>query len=410
MPNVTIRQARTFLAAAKYSSITGAAKAVNRSQTSVTKSLQDLERELDVELFDRSSKGVTLTTYGKALETGALLAAAAFERAGGLIPPMTMSGSPSVARFFQMDVSDKWLDAFLATAEQQNLVAAAQQLHVTTAAISANLRKLEDTLNTTLFERTPNATIPTTFARMLVQYIKLARNHLSHACDELAGMKGVKTGRVAVGSLPFVRTLILPRAITMMRHSHPYIDVSTLEGPYDDLVTSLRCGDVDFVVGALRGVAAETDLVEEPLLEEKLSLIVRNGHPLQSKKVIGWPDLLDFEWILPRRGTPTRDLFEAALENHDLAPPQHVVETSSTVMVRALLAEADQITVLSKHQIYYEEQYGLLAALPFDLPETTRPIGITRRAQSSVAPAAELLMNDIKEVVKHVGELEQSIS
>lgn len=402
MASVTIRQARTFLAAARHSSITGAAREINRSQTSVTKSLQDLERELGVELFDRTSKGVTLTAYGKALEAGATQAAAAFEAARGLVPPLLMHNSPSAARFFQMDVSDKWLDSFLATAEQQNLAGAAKQLGVTTAAVSANLRKLEDTLNSTLFERLPNATIPTTFAKQLVQHVKLARSHLRHASDELSGMKGVKTGRVAVGSLPFVRTLVLPRAITMMRHSHPYIDVSTLEGRYDDLVAALRCGDLDLVVGALRGESRDADLTEEALIEDELSLIVRRGHPLQERNDIDWPDLLDYEWILPRRGTPTRELFEAALISHDLKAPQHVVETSSTVLLRGLLLETDHVTVLSRHQIYYEEKHDMLTALPFKLPHTRRPIGITCRARGSMAPAAVLLMEDLRKVARDI--------
>ena len=404
MSQISVRQARTFLAAARQSTISGAAKAINRSQTSVTKSLQDLERELGVELFDRSSMGITLTTYGKALERAANEAAAAFERAGELVPPAHMRESSSVARFFQMDVSDKWVDAFLATAEQQSLLGAAKQLAVTTAAVSANLRKLEDSLNTTLFDRTPTATIPTAYTRTLVRYVKLARSHLRHACDELSSMKGVKTGRVTVGSLPFMRTLILPRAITMMRKSHPYIDVSTLEGRYDDLIVALRCGDIDFLVGALRESASESDLIETALLEDELSLVVRSGHPLQDKKTVDWPDLLDFEWILPRRGTPTRELFEAAIESHNLTVPQHVVETSSTVLLRGLLMETDHVTVLSRHQIFYEEKAGMLVALPFELPKTRRPIGITLRAHTSVAPAATLLIDDLRVVVAEILE------
>jgi LysR family transcriptional regulator of gallate degradation len=399
---ISIRQARTFLAVAESSSVTGAAKTINRSQTSVTKSLQDLESDLGVELFDRSSKGVTLTAFGKALQRSAKEAADAFEHAGGLVPPMIMKESPGVARFFNMDVSDKWLDAFLSTAEHGNLAAAANELKVTTAAVSANLRKLEDSLNATLFERLPHATVPTAFARSLIRYIKLARSHLRHACDELSSMKGEKIGSITVGSLPFMRSLILPRAITRLRQAHPYLDVSTLEGPYDDLVTALRCGDIEFLAGALRGPARDSDLVEEPLLEDQLSLIVRSGHPLQVMETIDWPDLLDYEWILPRRGTPTRQLFEAAIHAHDLESPQHVIETSSTALLRGLLVETDMVTVLSRHQIYYEENNGILAALPFELSQTRRPIGITRRNHSSMAPAATLLVEELRTVVKEI--------
>ena len=402
MSRISIRQARTFLAVADSSSVTGAAKIINRSQTSVTKALQDLERELGVELFDRSSKGVTLTAYGRALERGAREAAGAFERASGLVPPMIMRDSPGMTRFFHMDVSDRWLDALVTTAEHQSIAAAAGELDVTTAAVSANLRKLEDTLNTTLFERLPNTTIPTTFARSIIRYVKLARSHLQHACDELSGMRGEKTGRVRVGSLPFVRSVILPRAIARLRRGHPYFDVSTFEGRYDDLVTALRCGDIDFLVGALRGADRDADLLEEALLEDQLSLIVRSGHPLQTKDGVDWPDLLDYEWILPRQGTPTRKLFEAALHAHDLASPQHVVQTSSMILLRGLLVETDMVTVLSRHQIYYDEQKGLLAALPFELADTRRPIGITFRDRGSLAPAAELLAQEIRDVVAEV--------
>ena len=398
MPHVSFRQARTFLAACEHSSVSGAAKSINRSQSSVTKSLQELERALDTDLFDRSSKGVSLTAFGKVLEIGASKASETLAAASGLLPPVFMRSSPSVSRFFQMDVSDKWLAAFLATAEHQNLAGAAEQLGITPAAVSSNVRKLEDTLNTTLFERLPTATVPTVFARELVRHVKLAQSHLRHACDDIAQTKGVKSGRVSVGSLPFVRTLILPKAIAAMRAEHPEIDVSTLEGPYEDLVAALRCGDIDFIVGALRDQLQDSGLHEEALLDDELSVIVRSGHPLQRRQTIDWPDLLDYEWILPRHGTPTRELFEQALEAQGLHCPSHVVETSSSLLLRGLLIESEQITVLSRHQIYYDEAHGMLAVLPFELPGTRRPIGITTRANSSMAPAARLLIDAIKEV------------
>ncbi len=398
MSQVSIRQARTFLAACKHSSISGAAQAINRSQTSVTKSLQKLERDIGVELFDRSSKGVTLTAFGKALEVGAAQAAQALSAAGEMVPPLIMQGSPGVLRFFQMDVSDKWLDAFLATAEHQNLSVAAEHLGVTTAAVSSNIRKLEDTLNASLFERLPSANIPTSFARELVRYIKLAKSHLRQSVDEIASMQGEEAGSVSIGSLPFVRTLILPRAISWLRRDHPNIDISTMEGRYDDLVTALRCGDIDFLVGALRGTVIEAGLQEEPIMDDQLSIIVRVGHPLQKKKRLTWPMLMAYEWILPRIGTPTRSLFENALHQHGLGSPQHVVETSSMILLRGLLLEGDQVTVLSRHQVFREVESGMLATLPFTLPTTIRPIGITSRAKGGMSPAARLLTDNVRKV------------
>ena len=398
MPSIGIRQARIFLAVADSLSITRAAKSLNRSQTSVTKSLHDLEHQLGVELFDRSSKGVSLTAFGECLLPRAREAAEAFAMTRELVPPAAMQQSSSTARFFRMDVSDKWLDAFLATSEHQNIASASEHLRLTPAAISSSLRKLEDTLHTVLFERTPNAVIPSAFGQSLANYVKLARSHLRHACDELAGLQGVNTGRLTIGTLPFVRTIIVPRAINGILGEHPYLDVSTVEGPYDDLVAALRCGDIDLMVGALRGSAVDKDLKEEMILDDNLSAVVRAGHPLLNKQVLQWQDLLRYQWVLPRHGTPTRALFEAAIVDHGLTVPPHVIETSSLVMLRGLLLESDRVTILSRHQIRFEEQTDLLAALSFELSGSGRPIGLIFRKNGSLSPAAMLFAEEVRVV------------
>ena len=393
---ISFRQARVFLAVADCRCITQAAKALNRSQTCVTKSLRDLEDQLRETLFDRSSKGVTLTAFGECLLKRAREAEAAFAAAGERVAPAAIRDSTSTARFYRMDVSDRWLDAFIAVAEHQNFAAAAEHLGLTAAAVSASVRKLEDTLRTSLFDRTPTSNVPTQFGASLARYVKLARSHLRSACDEIVGLRGVKRGRLVIGTLPFVRTIIVPKAITSLLDKHCYLDVATVEGSYEDLVAGLRCGDIDLVLGALRGDSADYELEEEAVFHDSLSVIVRAGHPLLRNPQCEWRDLLDYQWILPRNGTPTRQLFEQALDARRLALPRHVIETSSLVLLRGLLLESDRLTVLSRHQVRFEDQSGLLATLPFELRGTRRPFGITRRRNGEPSPAAELFVREFR--------------
>lgn len=396
MPHIGIRQAKIFLAVADSLCVTRAAVLLDRSQASVTKSLQELEQQLGVTLFDRSSKGVSLTAFGKCLLPHAREAAEAFSAAGEYLASHSVRRGAHAAAIGRMDVSDRWLDAFLAVAEHQDLATAAEHLGVTSAAISLSLRKLDKAAGASLFESTPQAVVPSASGRLLLQYVKLARSHLRHACDELAGMQGAHVGRIVIGTLPFVRTIIVPRAITSLLESHPQFDVATVEGPYEDLVAALRCGDIDLMVGALRGDAADRDLLEERVLDDNLSIVARAGHPLGKCGTLNWPDLLSYNWILPRRGTPTRELFERAVSLRGLKVPPHVVETSSLVTLRGLLLESDRITILSRHQVLIEEQCGLLAVLNFELHGTARPIGITIRRRGSMSPAAALLAQEIR--------------
>ena len=52
----------------------------------------------------------------------------------------------------------------------------------------------------------------------------------------------------------------------------------------------------------------------------------------------------------------------------------------------------------------YEEQSGLLATLPVDLPETRLPIGITTRARSVLAPAVEMFIEELRKVAQQVSK------
>lgn len=408
MPSITIRQARIFRETIEHQSISGAARAISRSQTAVTKSLQELERVLGVSLLDRTTRGVTPTRFGQALKTRADLVAAAFEEARLLISPAVLRQTPGLVRFFQMDVSQKWLEAFVAIDKHRNLQTAASSLRISKSAVSANLRKLEDALNLTLFERQPNAMVPSQLGQRLVQFVKLAMNHLRHANDELSDMQGVKRGRVDVGSLPVFRAQVLPSAIAALTQSHGYIDISTWEGAYEDLVSALRCGDIDFLAGALHGNSNDPDLATEVLKEDSLRLVVGADHPLTQRTDLTWDDLLRYRWVLNRPGTPSRELFEKELRGNQLSVPRHAVETSSILVTRGILGASDCIAILSTPQVYQELDLGLLSVLRFDLTLAKRPVGLVTRADGSLSPAARLLIDCIRAALEHVKDYDVS--
>lgn len=397
MSKFPVRQARAFLEVARRGGVTRAAAVLNKSQTSVTRAIRDFERSLGFELFKRSSRGMELTAYGEVFHPKAAAALEEFQAARELVPPETLNASPGAARLFRMDVSDQWLDALVAAVETQNVAAAANQIGITPAAVNVSLRKLEDSLGMPLFERSAMTLDSTAFAKGVVRHVKLARNLLRQGVEEMASIQGATRGRVVVGTLPFVRTVIVPTAVMRLLDAHSELRIATKEAPYADLITDLRCGDVDILVGALRGASADADVEEEQLIEDKLSVIVRAGHPLLKRSALRWADLLAFPWVLPRRGIPTRDLLNARLSERGLSEPKRLVESSSFIIQRALVMDSDRLTVLSRHQCRREERAGLLACLDFELPGTARPIGITRHAHHDLSPAAALLAEQVRQ-------------
>jgi len=65
--NISLRQLRTFLAVAKHHSFSRAGDAIGLSQPAVSHALRELEGELGLKLFDRTTREVTLTEAGHGL-------------------------------------------------------------------------------------------------------------------------------------------------------------------------------------------------------------------------------------------------------------------------------------------------------------------------------------------------------
>jgi DNA-binding transcriptional LysR family regulator len=65
--NVGLRQLRVFLAVAKYGSFSRAAEEVTVSQSAVSLAVQQLESELGLRLFDRTTRQVRMTAVGETL-------------------------------------------------------------------------------------------------------------------------------------------------------------------------------------------------------------------------------------------------------------------------------------------------------------------------------------------------------
>jgi DNA-binding transcriptional LysR family regulator len=215
---------------------------------------------------------------------------------------------------------------------------------------------------------------------LLARRLKLAFIEIRQGIDEIDRLKGSFAGRIVVGTLPLARTYLLPKTVVDVTSEYPDLSVGIIDGPYGSLLHMLRHGEVDMIIGALRDPVPTADVEQETLFSEPLSIIARSDHPLATKRKVSVDDIMRFDWVVAAKGAPTRELFEAMIRRLGRPLPNNLIETSSLVAARCMLLESDRLTILSRHQIRYEEQNGILFTLPIELPDTRRPIGITTRA------------------------------
>ena len=201
------------------------------------------------------------------------------------------------------------LRAFIAIAELGTFTAGAQRVHVTQAAISMQIRQLENELGAKLFIRAPRRVMLTEAGEQLLQRARqILRDH-DAAVDEIAELAGAERGRLRVGSASaMVITDVLPKLLKDVRKQHPGADVTVASGTSEALVQQILAGELDVAFVSLpveaRGINTER------LSQDQLVAVASPRHRLAKQRTISAYTLAGEKLILGERGGNTRRLID----------------------------------------------------------------------------------------------------
>ncbi|HSW03874.1 LysR family transcriptional regulator [Aquabacterium sp.] len=387
-----LRLLRSVEAVARLGSAARAAGELHLSVSAVSRAVVQSEMALGVVLFDRVARGMNPTLAGT-LIAARMRRALAELRSGGGVPLATRA-------------TDAMLQVLVAVAESRSEGAAASRLGVSQPAVHQSLKQLEHAAKQRLLLRTRSGTRLTDEGERVLRAAKLALSELRTGRDELAALLGSSPGRVAVGALPMTADVLVPQALSRLFAAQPGIIVTVADGTYEALLHQLRHGDLDLVVGPLRGAEAAADVAEQPLFIDRLLPVVRAQHPLVVSSGTGTGPrargpsslrtLLRWPWIGPLPGTPARAAFERAFVGAGLAVPVVALQANSPAVVRSVLMSGDHVAMLSPLQIRAELASGLLKLLPVVVAGTQRSIGVMQRRDSLPSAAVSSLLAELR--------------
>ena len=354
-----------------------AADRVYMSQSALTQALRKLEDAAGVLLFERAGFGITETDGGKRLVARSQRAieflAMAEREIRAKHPKLSMS-TP-----LHRHVTASQLRALIAVVETSGYSLAARKLGLAQPTIHRAAKDLEAITGVELFPRAARGVEPNESAKSFARYAELVFAEVRQGFEEVREMQGLTNSRVAVGSLPLARSEFLPTAVTRLLDKYPDARVSILDGPYIEQLHALRYGQIDWLFGALRDPPPTTDVVQDALFEQPLSVVVRPGHPLLDAPPPPIEALAELEWIAPRALAPARKFFDDFFEQGGKRTPTRIIECSSLITTRGLLLQSDRAALLSPLQVREDVKAGELAVLIEAIPNSSRSIGITAR-------------------------------
>lgn len=182
---------------------------------------------------------------------------------------------------------------------------AAEACAVSPAALSEQLRKLEDRLATRLFERGDRRVEPTPRGVVLLRQIELVLSH-AHGLVELAQASAERlAGPLRLGAIATLGPYYLPHLLRQAREALPRLSLQLIEGQTAELLDQLRRGSLDAVLLALPAPADWCTV--DALFFEPFHLVCPAGHPVAAMTSLDLADLAGDDLLLLEKGHCLRD-------------------------------------------------------------------------------------------------------
>ena len=234
------------------------------------------------------------------------------------------------------------LRSFAAIAELGQLTRAAEKLHVSQPAVSAQLKALEDKLGLALFARTTTGmvlTVPGTRLLKEAEKVLAAARDLQNVA---LSFRGELAGKASIGTLSDPRLTRIGEFMSVALARHPLLELELHQGVTGTALDQVRDGTLDagFYYGELRHLS----VAGLPLRR----LVFRVVAPAAWKdrlRLSGWEQVAAMPWIIPPAISSHHQLAHTLLQHHGVSPSR-VVEADQEAVIASLVVSGVGITLM----------------------------------------------------------------
>lgn len=275
------------------------------------------------------------------------------------------------------------LQIFSVAAGQLSFARAAEKLHLTHAAISLQIKQLEDVCGTLLFERIGKRVFLTEAGEILLGHARQILQSLKEADEALLALKGLRGGRIAVAVVSTAE-YFAPGLLAEFRKTHADVRIRLLIDNRDTVYRLLAGNEVD--VAIMGRPPAELDANAVAFAPHPLVIVASADHPLSGKASLAVEDLAGETLIVREAGSGTRSAMEEFFYEHSVKP-RIGMEMSSNEAIKQAVVAGLGISFLSQHTLGLELIAKRLCILRIEGTPVMRRWHIVRHKNKHLTPA-----------------------
>lgn len=291
------------------------------------------------------------------------------------------------------------LKYIVAVAREKHFGHAAEACFVAQPTLSVAIKKLEDELGVTIFERGGTEISTTPIGAQIVAQAERVLEQTA-AIKEIAKQnKDPLAGAFRLGVIYTVGPYLLPSLVKTMIEQVPQMPLVLQENYTVKLMELLRQGELDAAIMALP--LPDQGLMVQALYDEPFLVAVPHQHPWADRDRISAAELKTETMLLLGAGHCFRDqVLEVCPEMARFSTTgdgiARTFEGSSLETIRHMVASGIGLTVLPASSVVRQNTENLLRYIPFEQPVPNRRIVIAWRKSFTRQPAIEAIRRAVQ--------------
>ena len=218
---------------------------------------------------------------------------------------------------------------FYVVAEAGNITKASEKLCISQPAVTKHIKNLESQLNTPLFTRTKKGVVLNEYGQKIFLDVKKALTLLDEACNSVKEYSDLNIGTIKIGVSTTLMRKYLLKYIEIFHNNYPNIVVDIYTDPTKDLITKLKNGMIDLVIGKIPN-NFDNDLYYHELNKTKYIFMANKNYYDLRNQTLTPDDLTKYPILLQEYPSNSRVSAENYFEsNHVCIEPKMNIASSN---------------------------------------------------------------------------------
>nr|HET6902805.1 LysR substrate-binding domain-containing protein [Ktedonobacteraceae bacterium] len=284
------------------------------------------------------------------------------------------------------------LATFQVVAKHCSYVRAAEELHFSQPAVSAQIRQLEESLEIKLFDKIGRKTHLTQAGEELYLYSQKIFSVIEEMQETMESLRSPQYGRLSVGADTTVGTYVIPALLGKFHQMYPEVDISLDVVNRAALVEAIMSNRIDMAI--VGRVPDDIPVEIEPFAQNELVLVASPRHRLAGIASVPLTELGREHFLLREVGSGTRAALETVFQEAGV-PLQVSMQVGNNSAIKQGVAAGLGIALISRVALDMELETNRLVILDvegFPVLRQWRLVHIKDKHLSATAHAFKLFL------------------